>query len=155
MDSITPSLRAFVEAGRALGFKYIDDFNATEQHGIGPYPLDVIDEVRQNTGITYLTEQVRRRPNLTIRSDAQVDRVLFENGHAVGVRLVDGSSERAAHTILCAGVYGSPPILLPSGIGPAQDLRPLGSPVLADAPVGRQRLDRPVSFDIYALGPQA
>ncbi len=67
MDSITPSLRAFVEAGSALGFKYIDDFNAAEQHGIGPYPLDVIDGVRQNTGITYLTEEVRRRPNLTIR----------------------------------------------------------------------------------------
>jgi choline dehydrogenase-like flavoprotein len=67
MDSITPSLRAFVEAGSALGFKYIDDFNAAEQHGIGPYPLDVIDGVRQNSGITYLTEEVRRRPNLTIR----------------------------------------------------------------------------------------
>src|SRR5258708_4148369 len=155
MDSITPSLRAFGEAGRGLGFKFIDDFNAAEQHGIGPYPLDVIDGVRQNTGITYLTEEVRRRPNVTIRSDAQVDRVLFENGHAVGVRLVDGSSERAAHTILCAGVYGSPAILLRSGIGPAQDLRALGIPVVADAPVGRRLMDHPFSFNIYALVPQA
>ena len=130
MDSLTPSLRAFVEAGSALGFKYIADFNAAEQHGIGPYPLDVIDGVRQNTGIIYLTEEVRRRPNLTIRSDAQVDRVIFENGHAVGVRLVDGSSERAAHTILSAGVYGSPAILMRSGIGPASDLRALGIPVV-------------------------
>jgi choline dehydrogenase len=155
MSSLTPSLRAFVEAGSALGFEYIDDFNAAEQHGIGPYPLDVIDGVRQNTGITYLTEQVRRRPNVTIRSDAQVDRVIFEDGHAVGVRLVDGSFERATTTILSAGVYGSPAILLRSGIGPAQGLRALGIPVVVDAPVGRRLMDHPFSFNIYALVPQA
>jgi len=151
MGSLTPSLRAFVEAGSALGFKYIADFNAAEQHGIGPYPLDVIDGVRQNTGITYLIEEVRRRPNLTIRSAAQVNRVIFENGHAVGVRLVDGSIDRAAHTILSAGVYSSPAILMRSGIGPAHDLRALGIPVVADAPVGRRLMDHPFSFNIYAL----
>jgi choline dehydrogenase len=119
MASLTPSCRAFVEAGGSVGLRRVDDFNDGEQNGIGPYPLNVVDGVRQNTGIVYLTHEVRRRPNLTIRGDVQVDRVAVEDGHATGVCLVDGGVERAATTILSAGVYGSPAILMRSGIGRA------------------------------------
>ncbi len=155
MASLTPSLRAFVEAGDVIGFRHIADFNGAEQNGIGPYPLNVVDGVRQNTGIAYLTEEVRHRPNLTIRGGVQVDRVIFEDGHARGVRLVDGSFERATTTILSAGVYGSPAILMRSGIGPAQDLRALDIPVVADVPVGRRLMDHPFYYNVYALVPQA
>ena len=155
MASLTPSLRAFVEAGYALDFKPIADFNGAEQNGIGPYPLNVVGGVRQNTGIAYLTEEVRHRPNLTIRGGVQVDRVIFEDGHARGVRLVDGSFERATTTILSAGVYGSPAILMRSGIGPAQDLRALDIPVVADVPVGRRLMDHPFYYNVYALVPHA
>jgi hypothetical protein len=81
----------------SIGFQHIADFNGAEQNGIGPYPLNVVDGVRQSTGIVYLTEEVRHRPNLTIRGGVQVDRVIFEDGHARGVRLVDGSFERAMY----------------------------------------------------------
>ena len=46
------------EAGSAVGLQRIDDFNAAAQNGIGPYPLNVADGVRQNTGIVYLTDEV-------------------------------------------------------------------------------------------------
>ena len=62
----------------------IDDFNAAAQNGVGPYPLNVADGVRQNTGIVYLTDEVRCRSNLTIRGEVQVDRVIVEGGHARG-----------------------------------------------------------------------
>lgn len=143
------------EAGSAVGLQRIDDFNAAAQNGIGPYPLNVADGVRQNTGIVYLTDEVRCRPNLTIRSEVQVDRVIVEGGHARGVHLIDGSVERATTTILSAGVYGSPAILLRSGIGPANDMRVLGIPVIADLPVGRQLMDHPFYYNVYALAPPA
>ena len=57
--------------------------------------------------------------NLTIRPDAHVDRPVCATGRAVGVRLADGTVVEAGHVVLCAGVYGSPAILLRSGIGPS------------------------------------
>lgn len=155
MASLTRSCRAFVEAGAVIGLPRIEDFNAADQNGIGPYPLNVVDGVRQNTGMVYLTDEVRQRPNLTIRGEVQVDRVLVDEGHARGVRLIDGSVERAATTILSAGVYGSPAILLRSGIGPATDLRALDIPVVADLPVGRRLKDHPFYYNVYALVPGA
>jgi choline dehydrogenase len=86
----TPSMRAFVEASEAVGLTHISDFNGAAQHGVGPYPLNVVDGVRVNTGMAYLTDAVRSRPNLTIRGDAEVDSVVIEGKRAVGVKLVDG-----------------------------------------------------------------
>ena len=148
-------MRAFVEAANAVGLQRIDDFNGAAQNGVGPYPLNVADGVRQNTGIVCLTDEVRCRSNLTIRGEVQVDRVIVEGGHARGVHLVEGSVERATTTILSAGVYGSPHILLRSGIGPANDLRALGIPVIADLPVGRRLMDHPFYYNVYALAPPA
>jgi choline dehydrogenase len=51
----TPSMRAFVEASVAIGLPYVSDFNGATQHGVGPYPLNVVDGVRINTGMAYLT----------------------------------------------------------------------------------------------------
>ena len=56
----------------------VDDFNGPTPGGVGGYPVNVIDGVRQNTGLVYLTEEVRNRPNLKISGDVLVDRVLFD-----------------------------------------------------------------------------
>ena len=96
-----------------------------------------------NAAFTYLAP-VRDRPNLTLIPDALVDRVLIEDGRAIGVRTADGREIRGRQVVLCAGAYGSPAILLRSGIGPAADLRELGIPVVADRPgVGAHLLDHP------------
>jgi choline dehydrogenase len=47
--------------------------------------VDVVDGVRQNVGLVYLTAEVRRRPNLSIRGDVTIDRVLFDGTTATGV----------------------------------------------------------------------
>ena len=54
-------------------------------------PVNVIDGVRQNTGLVYLTEEVRNRPNLKISGDVLVDRVLFDQRRAVGVVTAGGA----------------------------------------------------------------
>jgi len=155
MQDLTPSLRAFVDASAALGFDRVADFNGAEQHGVSPYPLNVVKGVRQNTGIAYLTSEVRRRANLEIRAGAEVDRVMMEGGRAYGVRLVYGTLIAAGAVILSAGAYGSPSILMRSGIGPADDLRALGIAPVADLPVGRRLMDHPFYYNVYALRPEA
>jgi len=82
-DDLTSSLRGFIDATAAEGFPRVDDFNGRSPRGVGAYPVNVVD-VRRNTGLIYLTEEVRNRPNLTIAGDVLIDRVLFDQGRAVG-----------------------------------------------------------------------
>jgi choline dehydrogenase len=153
-DELTPSLLGFVEACVAHGFKRVHDFNGAEQNGADGYPVDVVEGIRQNTGLAYLTASVRARPNLTIVGGVNVDRLLFDGRRAVGVVAADGSVYRAGEVILSGGTYGSPAILLRSGIGPAGDLRRLGIEVLIDLPVGLRLQDQPFFPNGYALAPQ-
>jgi len=156
---LTPSLRAFIDAGAHQGFSRIADFNGAEQHGVGPYPLNLVDEKRQNTAMVYLTDEVRRRANLTIRADSEVDRLIIEGGPArntaTGVRTVDGYTYHAGEVILSAGTFGSAGILLRSGIGPAAQLRRHDIQVVADLPVGLRFQEQPFYFNVHALRPEA
>jgi choline dehydrogenase len=151
----TPSMRAFVEAAEAVGLPYVPDFNGATQYGVGPYPLNVVDGVRINTGMAYLTAAVRARSNLTIRGDAEVDRVVIESKRAVGVKLVDGNVLSAREVILAAGTFGSPAILLRSGIGPSSHLSDLDIATIADLQVGDRLQDQPFFYNVYALKREA
>jgi hypothetical protein len=73
---------------------------------------------RLNAGMTYLDSATRARPNLRIRGRIEVDTVIVEGNRATGVRLINGEELHAAEVILSAGTYGSPAILMRSGIGP-------------------------------------
>jgi choline dehydrogenase len=151
MDELTPAARAFVAAARAKGLASISDFNSDLAEGVGPYSLNVIDNVRMNTGITYLTQAVRARPNLTIRAGAEVDQLVLEGKRATGVRLASGEVISGGEIILSGGAFGSPAILMRSGIGPAAHLLDLGIPVVADLPVGMRLQDHPFYYHVYAL----
>jgi choline dehydrogenase len=152
-DELTPSLRGFVEAAVEHGFKRVHDFNGAEQNGAGGYPVDAVDGIRQNVGLAYLTARVRRRPNLTIRGNVTIDRVLFDGTNATGVVAADGAVYRGDEVILSGGTYGSPAILLRSGVGPAEELAGLGIGVVADLPVGQRLQDQPGYYNAYALAP--
>jgi choline dehydrogenase len=147
----TPAMRAFVSAAEKIGLPHVDDFNGGQQHGVGPYPLNVIDGVRINTGMAYLTADVRARSNLTVRGGAEVDCVLIEKGRANGVRLVGGETILSGEVILSAGTLGSPAILMRSGVGPTDHLSELGIATLADLPVGKRLQEHPFFFNVYAL----
>ena len=150
-EELTSSLRGFVDAALAEGFGAVDDFNGPDPSGVGGYPVNVIDGVRQNVGIVYLTEEVRERPNLTISGNELVDRVLFDGRRATGVLTASGAEIPAGEVILSSGSYGSPAILLRSGVGPGADLSALGIDVVADLPVGQHLQDQPFYYNAYAL----
>lgn len=152
-NDITPMQRAFVEASVINGFKFIEDFDSADANGVGPYPMNIVNGVRVNTGIAYLTETVRSRSNLNIRTDTTVDKVIFEGKRAVGVRLANGEDIYAKEVILSAGTYGSASILLRSGIGPIEQSQKLGIPVIMDLPVGLNLMDHPFYYNAYAAKP--
>lgn len=151
LEELTPSCRAFVEAGLARRLTAVNDFNGVHQGGIGPYSLNVVNEMRMNTGVTYLTREVRARPNLTIKADCEIDCLTFEGKRVTGVRLTTGETLLGGEVILSAGAFGSPAILMRSGIGPAAQLQLLDIPVLADLAVGKRLKEHPLCFFVYAL----
>jgi choline dehydrogenase len=152
-EELTPSQAGFMAAAVARGFKRVHDFNGAEQDGAGGHSLNVVDGIRQNTAMVYLTAEVRRRPNLTIIGDVTIDRVLFDGTTATGVAAADGAVYRAGEVILSGGSYGSAAILLRSGVGPADELTALGIGVVADLPVGRRLQDHPYFHTAHALAP--
>ena len=150
-DELTPSLRGFIDAAVAEGFPMIEDFNGPNPSGVGGYPVNVVDGVRQNTGLVYLTEEVRNRPNLKISGNVLVDRILFDQRRTIGVLTASGAEIPGGEVILAGGSYGSPAILLRSGVGPAADLAELEISVVADLPVGQRLHDQPFYYNAYAL----
>jgi len=149
-EEVAPFHRGFVEAGIAMGLPETDDLDTLDGGlGVCIEPPNSPAGVRWNAAFAYL-DPVRTRPELTVRGDTVVDRVIVEGDRAVGVTAIGpgGPTEvRAELVVVCAGVYGSPPILMRSGIGPADELRALGIDAIVDLPVGRNLHDHP-SFEL-------
>jgi choline dehydrogenase-like flavoprotein len=142
---------ALATAAQRAGHPWCADHNAPTGSGVSPYAIngDPVRERRVTTNDAYL-EPARDRPNLTVRGDALVDRVLIEDGEAVGVRVRirgEWSDVYGGEVLLCGGAVHSPAILLRSGIGPG-----LG---FADLPVGRHLQDHPLCFLALPLRPEA
>lgn len=155
-DELVPEQRAFLAACSVLGHRAVADHNAPGAVGAGRLPTNAIAGVRQSTALTYLAA-ARGRPNLAIRSGVLVDRVVFKGRRAVGIRLAQGAETVPAHHVtLASGTFGSPAILMRSGIGPADHLRSLGIDVLLDMPGVGQRLgDHPRLGLRFAAPPPA
>ncbi len=135
---------AFVDAGRQAGYPTTPDFNA-EPEGFGRYDFNIAGGQRWSTARSFL-DPARGRPNLTVVTRAQVLRIAIEGGRATAVEArVRGASRRfgaAREVLLCGGVVNSPHLLMLSGIGDADRLRPFGiAPVHHLPGVGRNLQD--------------
>lgn len=143
----------WLEACQNAGIPFCPDFNGESQEGCGFYQLFVKDGERFGTGKAYL-EPALARPNLTIVTGVLTTRLIIEKGRAVGVEYLENGRPKTAHAasevVLTSGSIGSAQLLLLSGIGPADELKPLGIDVLHDLPgVGKDLQDHinvPVTF---------
>lgn len=124
-DPADPPVRALLEAAAELGLPRCDDINVPEPLGVCASPYTLRDGKRLSTAVAYL-DPARDRPNLTIRADTQVTRIVFDSRRATGVEMLGPDGEtvlaEAAHVVLAAGVFHSPQLLMLSGIGPADEL---------------------------------
>jgi choline dehydrogenase len=146
-DELSPMHRGFIETGVALGFPDVDDLETLDGvPGVCAEPSNSPDGTRWNAAFAYL-DPVRADPSLAVRADVLVDRVRFDRTRAVGVRAIETGEPfevSADLVVLACGTYGSPAILLRSGVGPADDVAALGTDVVADVPgVGRNLQDHP------------
>ncbi len=127
----------FLEAGRQNQMPFTDDFNGAQQEGLGMYEVTHKDGERWNTARAFLDDNMDR-PNLTVITHAMAEKVLVEDGRAVGVKFKEKKTPRTVkarqEVILSGGAFGSPQLLLLSGIGPKDKLDPHGIEQVHDLP---------------------
>ncbi len=152
--STNPLYSAFVESGRAAGYPANDDFNGATQEGVGRQDF-CIHRGRRESAATSFLAQARGRANLRIVSRAETERVIVEDGRAVGVIYRRGGSRHTLRArrevVLSAGTINSPALLERSGIGDPERLRALGiEVVLARPAVGENLQDHAGVYVQYA-----
>src|SRR5262249_11034772 len=128
---------AMVEASVEAGIPRNADFNGATQEGVGRYQATASAGRRCSAAVAYL-KPARDRKNLMVRPNAPPNRLLIEDGRAAGVYYRTPRGLECARcrgeVIVSGGVYGSPQLLLLSGIGPGAHLRDLGISVVRDSP---------------------
>jgi choline dehydrogenase-like flavoprotein len=141
--AMSPVVDAYVEAAVEAGYPLNADFNGEAQLGVGRYQLTQHHGMRWSTADAYLRPALDRK-NLTVITEALAHRVVFDGKRATDVEISTGCPggevqplRAECEVVLSAGSYGSPHLLLLSGVGPAADLTPFGIPVVQDLPVGQ------------------
>ncbi len=137
-----------------LGVPVISDYNGEEQEGVSTFQQSAHDGLRYSSSRGYITNLAPA--TLTVQTEVHVNKVVLEGTRAVGVEVVDKKGgvrvvRAAKEVIISAGVFGSPQILMLSGIGPAAHLGQHGIQVVADLPVGDNLHDHlfvPLTFNM-------
>ncbi|QUD87392.1 GMC family oxidoreductase [Phenylobacterium montanum] len=132
-----PILGAFADAAEQCGIPKTSDFNRGDNFGSGKFEVTQKCGLRWSAARAFL-DPVRSRPNLTVVTGAQAERLVIEGGRARGVEFRQGgrlrSAEARGEVILAAGAVGSPHLLQLSGLGPAARLKSAGVEPLRDMP---------------------
>jgi len=142
---LSPVTQRYIAAAQEAGIVYNSDFNGERQDGCGPLQRTIAGGSRSSAAAAYL-HPARDRPNLTVVSHARATKLLFRDHRVIGVQYLRfGIVEQAysaAETILSAGAFRSPQLLMLSGLGPAAELEKQGVEVRLDIPeVGKNLQD--------------
>jgi 4-pyridoxate dehydrogenase len=141
----------WLEAAESAGYPITPDYNADQAVGFGRSQYSIRDGRRSSTSRAYL-RPVRGRPNLTVCANALAERLHVAGNRAVGVIYAHNgariTAEAQREVLVCGGAFNSPHFLMLSGVGPADHLRSLDIPVVADAPVGKNLSDH-IAVDMY------
>ena len=146
-DEVTPFHRACLEAMVGSGLPATEDLNDMDANVAAAIsPVNIREGVRWNASFAYL-DPVRDSRHLTVVGDAMVDKINLEGPRVVSVDAVIGGERMtvgAGRVVLCGGAYGSPAVLMRSGVGAAGDLARLGIETVVDLPgVGKNLNDHP------------
>lgn len=120
-----PIVDRWLDAAEAAGYRRNKDYNGDDQEGVGYFQLTMKKGRRCSSAVAYLNP-VKKRKNLTIITNAQTEKILFDDDRAIGIRLkLNGTMQTInarREIILSAGAIGSPQILMLSGVGDPKDL---------------------------------
>lgn len=158
----------FIEAAQQAGHRLNHDFNGADQEGVGRYQVTHKNGERFSAAKAYITPHLSR-PNLELLTDVLVNKVVLQGRRACGVELVQAGATRqltlnpGGEVLVCGGAFGSPQVLMLSGIGPGDQLQELGIAVAHDLPgVGQnlhdhvdvvQVVNAPHLKDLFGMSP--
>lgn len=139
----------FLKAGEEYGLPRAGDYNSSSQEGVHVTQATIKDGVRCSSASAYLRPAMRR-PNLTVKTKCLVHRIVFEGQRAVGIEFSNSGRlekiEANREIILSAGAFGSPHILMLSGVGDSDHLGEHEIPVVNHLPgVGQNMEDHVVA----------
>ncbi len=144
-----PMTRDFLKAGEQTGFSILDDFNSGDMEGVGLYQVTQKNGSRHSTAAAFI-KPILKRPNLTVITEAQVNKLIFDG------KTIDQVSYRYKgqewkvkvnkEVILSGGAINSPQLLMLSGIGDGEHLSLMNIDIVADMPgVGKNLQDHLVA----------
>lgn len=143
-----PFQQRYLKAGEQAGYKITDDFNGADQEGVGIYQVTQKHGERWSVARGYLLPYIGKRDNLTVHTQALVERIVFKGKKAVAVEVsINGQQftlEARKEIILAAGALQTPQLLMVSGVGDSAELSQHGIPVVHHLPgVGKNLQDHP------------
>jgi len=146
---------AWIESAVNAGYNENPDYNGADQEGVGYFQLTTKNGKRCSSAVAYL-HPVKNRKNLKIITSAQVEGLTFDGNKATGVRLrKDGQLQEIKanrEVILSSGAIGSPQLLMTSGIGASDDLKPHGIEVRHELKgVGKNLQDHLQARPVYKV----
>ncbi len=157
-DEVTPFQQACLSAAPGAGIPLTANLNdLDEDEGMAPSPVNIVAGTRWNAAFAYL-DPVRGRSTLTIAGNCCVDRLVIENGRANSVHYLGPNGLGTVHAeriVVAGGAYGSPAVLLRSGIGDPDELRAAGvEPTIPLPGVGKNLHDHPSVSLTYSGTPE-
>ena len=157
-EEVTPYQLAWLDAAPRAGIPIVAYLNNLDENiGMAPSPANIAEGVRWNAAFAYL-DPARGRGNLTIADNTLTDRVVIKNARVEAIEVIRNGRRatiKAGRVVLAAGTYGSPAILLRSGVGNTAELRALGiAPALELPGVGRNLHDHPVIGLVFTGTPE-
>jgi len=148
---------AFVEAARSRGHRVTADFNGAEQEGVGLYQVTQRDGRRCSAAVAFL-RPVAARPNLSVLTECRALRVVLAGGRATGVEVARGRHRETItatrEVIVSAGAFGSPQLLMLSGIGPRDELERHAIDLRHELPGVGARLQDHVDYVLVCRSPR-
>jgi len=153
LRSPSPVNQAFIKACQEQGIPFNPDYNGERQFGVSPGQVTQKGGERWNAARAYLDPH-RHQDNLHVISHAHATQVMMEGKRAVGVRyMLNGVSHEVRarkEVVLSGGAFGTPQLLMLSGIGPALHLQDMGIPLVHELPgVGQNLQDHVTTVLIY------
>jgi choline dehydrogenase len=138
----------FIQASQEIGIPYNPDCNGEQQEGVGYFQQTSFKGFRKSSYRSFLNKKIRGRKNLTIVTNTQISKLIFEDKRVTGVNCIQSYNQPDKtiyannEVILSAGSISSPQILQLSGIGDAKQLEKLGIDVVHNNPaVGKNLQD--------------
>jgi choline dehydrogenase len=153
LRSPSPLNQAFIQACNEQGIPFNPDYNGAQQFGVSPAQVTQKDGERWNAARAYLDPH-RHQANLHVISQAHASQIMFEGKRAIGVKyIVNGVTHEVRarkEVVVSGGAFGSPQLLMLSGVGPADHLKDLGIPLVHELPgVGQNLQDHITTVLIY------